>query len=411
MGPTASVVVDYVLAAILGGLAGALIRIIRYFNRPAWVLPKRSMPRYLIVGAAAGVMVLVLAQRLGWTAPHLDWILVALLGAAVGIGELTSRYRDEPTKALLTIPAMIYIALNAAASVMALALGRGVELWTTVDQNTVSWTQVLTAGLGAMVFLRSSVFRIRVGEEDVDVGPSSFLTSVITAADRAVDRVRAQERAWTVTQVMGNVASDKALEILPSYLSALMQNFNQEEQSRFDQSVNRIRSGQLSNETKVLLLGLVAMTHMGGGVLRSAVQSLAAQLKSSAKETLGTATDTMATAQATKEATTEAVAAMEQAATVAETVDVPDEVKQAVAEGTAAVKEAAVTAQATVDQARATTEAALSTVEVVNALAPDTAGEDRAMVTQGTLTDDASSEIRRGEVDPTVETKKSLGAL
>jgi hypothetical protein len=353
------------------------------------------MPRYLLVGAVVSILVLALARRLGWTAPHLDWVLVFLLGAFVGIGELTSRYRDEPAKALLTIPALIYITLNAAASVMALAIGRGVGLWTTVEQNTVNWTQVLAAGLGAMVLLRSSVFRIRVGEEDVDVGPNSFLTSVISAADRAVDRVRAKERALTVAQVMENVASDKALEILPSYLAALMQNFTQEEQSRFEESVERIRSGQMSDETKALTFGLLAMTYMGVDVLRSAVQSLTTQLKISTKETLETATKTVSKAQATEEATTKAVAAMEKATTVAETADVPDEVEEAMVEGAAAVKEAAATAQETVDQAQTTTEAALSTMEAVNALTPDAAGEDRAMVDQGTLTDNASSEIRK----------------
>ena len=52
---------------------------------------------------------------LDWT--WLDWLAAALLGGIVGASELTSRYKDSPAAALRTWPARFYIAINCAASV------------------------------------------------------------------------------------------------------------------------------------------------------------------------------------------------------------------------------------------------------------------------------------------------------
>jgi hypothetical protein len=46
-------------------------------------------------------------------------VTVALLGGLLGAGELVSRCRDAPYSALRTTPALGYIGINIAASVMA----------------------------------------------------------------------------------------------------------------------------------------------------------------------------------------------------------------------------------------------------------------------------------------------------
>jgi len=53
-------------------------------------------------------------------ASALDYVAAALLGGLVGAGELSSRYRDAPGRALYTRPALFYILLNIAVSVAAL---------------------------------------------------------------------------------------------------------------------------------------------------------------------------------------------------------------------------------------------------------------------------------------------------
>lgn len=274
---------DYSLAAGLGAFLGAFVRVFRLLNRPASILLGRNRWLYVACGAIAGILVLAIMRRNDWSLPGPDWTIAGLIGMAVAIGELTSRYRDEPIKALFSIPALVYVLINAGASVIALSLARDLGLLKATEslgQASLPWFEVLGAGFGAMVLLRSSVFRIRVGsDEDVEIGPSSFLLSLLNAADRAVDRLRAQERAWTVARIMENVAHDRALAFLPAYITALMQNLSPEDQGRFSEGVKRIRDQEgPSEQVKALTVGLLAMNYAGEGVLQAAVFSLASEI-------------------------------------------------------------------------------------------------------------------------------------
>jgi hypothetical protein len=134
----------------------------------------------------------------------LDWLAVAALGAIVGASELISRYRDQPGAALRTWPAIVYIGINAVASVVALGLIQ-VNSWFAQSR----WTQILMAGISAMAFFRTSLFVVRAGDRDVGVGPSGFLQIFLSAADRAVDRQRAAARSDAVGVVMKGVKTPR----------------------------------------------------------------------------------------------------------------------------------------------------------------------------------------------------------
>src|SRR5205807_1037822 len=67
-------------------------------------------------------------------------------------------------------------------------------------------TQVLLAGFGAMAFLRTSVFTLRVANHDVGIGPSALVQSLLRAVDSAVDRLRALNRDQVVTTTMAQVS-------------------------------------------------------------------------------------------------------------------------------------------------------------------------------------------------------------
>ncbi|MBA4380509.1 MAG: hypothetical protein C0393_07540 [Anaerolinea sp.] len=210
----------------------------------------------------------------------LEWLVVGVIGAAVGAVELISRYKDEPDNALSSWPAVYYLLINALASVGALGLIR-VFKWDfgVTDPAAAGWTQVIVAGFGAMAILRASVFTVKVGAESVPIGPSRFLEALLIAVDQGVDRKRAQGRSAVVSKVMKDISFDKAYMALPTYCLALMQNLPQPEQEQFARKINLIRSADMSPHIKSLLLGLALMNVVGEGVLKAAVEHLGGDLK------------------------------------------------------------------------------------------------------------------------------------
>ena len=211
----------------------------------------------------------------------LNYVIVAALGALVGSGELVSRYRDAPAGALRTGPALLYILINIAASIAALFLIH-VFNWhfgVTSGDEPVRWTQVAIAGTGAMALFRSSLFTVHVGDRDIPVGPSSFLQVFRDAADRAVDRLRAQARGATVAKLMEAIDYAKAFEGLPPYCLALMQNVADEDQQKMLQALALLDKDQtIDTAIKVRILGLQLMNVVGPNVLTAAVESLRKQM-------------------------------------------------------------------------------------------------------------------------------------
>jgi hypothetical protein len=215
-------------------------------------------------------------------ADGVDHTIVGVLGAAVGIGELVSRYRDAPVRALITWSALLYVAVNVAAAVAVLGLARafGWDLGGTGE--AARWTQVLAAGFGSMAIFRSALFTVRVADEDVSIGPSGFLQVILRAADRAVDRTRAAARTREVQGAMRGVSFEKAQASLPAFCLALMQNLTPEEQRQLADEIDRLSRQTVPDYAKTLILGIALMNLVGEGALRGAVDALGDQIRGSA---------------------------------------------------------------------------------------------------------------------------------
>src|SRR3954451_12528280 len=80
------------------------------------------------------------------------YVLAAAFGGAVGATELVARYRDKPTAALGTVPAGIYMLLNALASLVAFWLLFEGRLAFEIDlfKGHRALNDLLLGGFGAM---------------------------------------------------------------------------------------------------------------------------------------------------------------------------------------------------------------------------------------------------------------------
>ncbi len=213
----------------------------------------------------------------------LRWIVVGLLGAALGTAELVSRYKDAPTEAIRTWPAILYLGVNVFASTGAYALAEvfGWHLNLGDEKSTASaqWTLVLVCGLSAMALFRSSLFIRRIGDRDVGVGPSSFLQVFLTAADAEVDRRRAISRATAVSEIVQNVDYAKAFAALPPYCLALMQNLPDDAQRDLRKALELLDKDPMPAELKIRVLGLELVNVVGVPVLEQAVRSLGDKIR------------------------------------------------------------------------------------------------------------------------------------
>jgi len=161
---------------------------------------------------------------------------VALLGGVVGASELISRYKDDPSAALRSWPAIIYIAINSTASAGALGLIHA-NGWFGMSR----WTQILVAGVSAMAFFRTSLFRGAGRRPGRGCRSQRYSSDFLAAADRAVDRGRAAARSDAVARVMTGIDFDRAVKALPFF--GLMRGVSADDQQVLEQASKTRHAG------------------------------------------------------------------------------------------------------------------------------------------------------------------------
>jgi hypothetical protein len=247
------------------------------FSDPASVRARRKKLIMILIAellvVTAGIFFFTLIFH--W---HFDQVwryeAVGLLGASVGTAELLSRYKDAPSWVLLSVPGIVYIALNVFASLLALAVIQAFDWTFGATGNGIATTQVLVAGLGSMALFRSSLLVVKVGSDDVGIGPSSVLSVLMAASDRSADRLRAMDRAGRVKEIMGDVCYEKAKDALPTVAVALMQNLSAAEVAALNMDLDGLKTKKLPDYTKALLLGLKLTNMVSTEVLSAAKLSL-----------------------------------------------------------------------------------------------------------------------------------------
>ncbi len=186
----------------------------------------------------------------------LPWLLAPLFGAFYGVAELIPRYQDAPGRALRTWSAAIYIAINAVASLAALALFRTLDFKLGLPAGSRRDVgQVLLAGFAAMAVFRSAFFIARVGDENVLVGPLTVVQAGLDASDRGVDRHRALSRSDDVVDAMEGVSFRQAFVDLPQLAFNLMQNVGELKKKRLADAATQMEASDFDDKTKVYVLG------------------------------------------------------------------------------------------------------------------------------------------------------------
>lgn len=205
-----------------------------------------------------------------------QYAAVVFIGAFIGIGELVSRYKDDPYEAITNRHAITYTLLNVLASAVALLALKTLNPGDIQGEATASARvgYTLLAGFGAMGVLRSSAFNMRVGKDDIAIGPSALLQVLLSATDRAVDRARARVRAEKMARTMQSVPFEQIEDSLPQLAFTMMQNVTEQEKQGFANEVTGLREKKMDPVAKSICLGLSLSNIVGQGVVDDAVTAL-----------------------------------------------------------------------------------------------------------------------------------------
>jgi hypothetical protein len=208
-------------------------------------------------------VLIALAFVCGVVVPHdaettRDYLSVFVLGAALGVSDVFSRYQEAPLRTLGTPGAITRIGANALASGLALWL---IQTHPYSAEQTISSpaAQIIAAGFGALVLLRISI-RFRFSGQDVSIGPAELIDSILSAADRDANRASTVATARDAYEVRRKVLYNDIVRRLapiciefPQTLSAAQR---QDLYSNIKASVDRADCDE--KEKSLLVLAVIA---------------------------------------------------------------------------------------------------------------------------------------------------------
>jgi hypothetical protein len=204
---------------------------------------------------------------------------VAGFSGLVGYAELAQRYRDDPARLFAFGPTTIYICVNIAAGIGAFALVREFAVFDAAKPHATVY-EVLLASFGAIAFFRSSLFTARVGNTNVDIGPSTLLKSLLDASDLMINRAQARDRADDATMIMKDVNFAKARAALPALCFTIVENVTEDDQKRIAASIGALVPGaEVTDAQCSVILGVYLIRVVGPLVLERAVNALGGSIK------------------------------------------------------------------------------------------------------------------------------------
>jgi hypothetical protein len=183
------------------------------------------------------------------------------LGVVTAFAEIIGKFSDEPIKTLRTPHALVYHLLNGfiAAFALKVLIIFGAAHEAPLDRLKI----VLAAGLGSMMVMRSKLFNIKVGGEDVAFGPEQIIKVFFRFMEAAIDRVRAQSRVDFVKTRLCDIDFDKVVDYSITMLQAA-QAIDPKDLDDCKKSINDLRNtGPADPRLKSYQLGFLLLNKMG----------------------------------------------------------------------------------------------------------------------------------------------------
>lgn len=201
-----------------------------------------------------------------------------LIGGLVGLAEILSRYRDDPFLAAKTRSGVWYCVLNGVAGVLVFWL---LLLYDTLPSGLEGhdFPSLLKgaayAGLGAMILLRSRLFKVeRRGGEAVSIGPDFILDTIFKTLDTYIDKSRALYRTQLAATLLADSDSRQLTILIPGLIKKSRQNLTAEEERELGRILSEISASDQSQVVKNFELSLLLIDYLGEGYVRAHQKTL-----------------------------------------------------------------------------------------------------------------------------------------
>jgi len=190
-----------------------------------------------------------------------------LFGSLVGLAEISSRYRDEPLKAVKSPYGLIYLFLNGYISLLAfLLIVKFPAVFGSLSENM--FLAALAAGFGAMVVMRSRIAVLKTpdGREE-SIGPDYVLKIILRTIDLNIDRWRAARRQQILGENLEKINALGDFQTAWRYLLASLlafQNLDDVQRKTLSDTYNDYQAQQnIPDAIKQLALGFIFLTLVG----------------------------------------------------------------------------------------------------------------------------------------------------
>lgn len=122
----------------------------------------------------------------------------------------------------------------------------------------------VVAGVGAMLILRSKLFNIKVGDENVSFGPDQMVKIIFKFMESEIDRQRARDRMRFVSKYLTNIHFDKVYDHCVTMFGRAGQVLGDgEKQACLDELRELRENAALDVQQKSYHLGFIFLNRMG----------------------------------------------------------------------------------------------------------------------------------------------------
>ena len=195
--------------------------------------------------------------------------LAFLCGASVGMTEISSRYRDEQMKAILSPDGLVYLLCNGAISTFAIILifhfQQTLTAFAAFKGNPLS--AAIAAGFGATAIMRARFAVVKGADgKDISIGPDIVISLLLAMIDRRIDRWRASRRQEIIADHFAKLKELGTVDEAGKYLLASLisfQNLSEPEKKELSDTIKGNKDLGYSENIQLAAMGYLFLTVVG----------------------------------------------------------------------------------------------------------------------------------------------------